>query len=773
MKAIYSSTPTLWTDGLPVGNGRLAAMLWGGPQQDIISLNHEWIWTGNFKERRNQKSARLLPAVREYLKNGEFFRANALAAVAFGGNGGISPLERRMDSYQPAGDIVLTYAEEASSIERILELEDGEAVSIKKFGKRSVQCIAYCDCVRDIGVFRWESTAVFDCAISFFRQEQPGVKTATVYRGDGFSFTCDMGQGVSFAVRSRIETDGAVSAGESGITIKGATKIRVLVDIGTEHRGIELELDESKMAGYSYHEDRTAHRERFRLKMNRSRIEFCGERAEPLCEPLNEYIDALRRTGKTDPRVISLYARFGVYLLVAGSICGELPLNLQGKWNHDIAPKWNSDYHLNINLQMNYWFSDRLNFPEYSKMMTDYLETIIPKAQQAAADLYDCRGILFPLNSDIWANSTAEAYNYAVWVGAAGWLGLHFMNYYRHTGDTEYLKNHAYPFFKKTAIFYEDYLRPDEHGTAQISPSQSPENRFEGGGYFPVSVCTSAAMDVQIAYDALSYAIEAAEVLGTDEYERENWRRLRAALPPFRIGQDGRLLEWDSDERRELEPGHRHLSHLYGVYPSSIFCEESRAEALAAARKSLDFRLANQSGQTGWSRAWAACLFARFSDGEKVQENLSRLITEISSGTLLDLHPDYYPATEGQKRKDDPLLFSPPAKSAPMIFQIDGNMGGSAAVAEALVQYHDGKICMFPARPNEWQQGRAEGIIMPGGHALSFYWENGRITELSLTLGYEGRAVFAPCPEMGLLEEIVVSGVAGSAAVIIKSGQGV
>jgi alpha-L-fucosidase 2 len=331
-----------------------------------------------------------------------------------------------------------------------------------------------------------------------------------------------------------------------------------------------------------------------------------------------------------------------------------------------------------------------------------FIESFIPHAKKAAMDLYGCNGVWLPLQSDAWGKSTPESFGWSVWIGAAAWLAQHFWKHYEYNADKTFLKERAYPFFKEVVGFYEDYLQKDENGVYQIFPSQSPENRFLEAGEFPVSICISAAMDVQLAYDALTYAINSATILDVDLELIQRWKDLKDDLPPFKIGADGRLLEWN-EEFEEAEPGHRHLSHLYGLYPGELFTKVNHELQYKAAKNSLNFRLAQGGAHTGWSRAWVACMFARLEQPEEFWEHFTGLVKDFATTSLLDLHP-------------------------PRIFQIDGNLGAVAAVAEALWGSYNGKTYLLSALPKEWaKSGRVKGAKIPGNHTIDFAWENGEV----------------------------------------------
>lgn len=392
-------------------------------------------------------------------------------------------------------------------------------------------------------------------------------------------------------------------------------------------------------------------------------------------------------------------------------MCGELPANLQGKWNDLILPPWDCDYHFDINLEMNYWAAEQNDMGECAEALLKLCERFVPHAKKAAKDLYGCRGVWFPIQTDCWGRSTPESYGWAAWIGAAPWIAQHFWMHYRYSNDLDFLRERAYPFFKEVAEFYEDYLVLNEKGEYQLLPSQSPENRFAGTGEFPVSIGISSAMDVQLCFDALKYAIESSAILDVDEEQRNKWTEMKEHLPAFKIGADGRLLEWNR-EMEETEPGHRHFSHLYGLYPSDIFNPETRPEQYEAARKSLEFRLSQGGGHTGWSRAWTACLQARCGNAEGFYEHFSALVKEFATSSLLDLCGD--------------------------IFQIDGNLGAVAAVNEALFGCWNGKTRLLQALPREWYAyGTVKNVKLMGGHTLSFAWKDGKVTDVRLEKAVE------------------------------------
>lgn len=696
----YKNTSEDWLEGLPIGNGRLAAMITGSENCDDIWLNHEWLWRGVHRNRDNIKTADMLKNVRHFLEKGDFYRATALANVYFGGMGGISGVENSIDSYQPAGELHFSIENTSEYTGRHLDIKHGVA-SVER---KTVKSYFIAHPIINMIICRWEGNV--EGILSYTRTSDANAEEKCTATDNGIVYECKFKGGISFQTNIVIETNGKTEATGDKIAVHGADSLTAFINIATEVKGIENELKKYAMPENMTWENMIqTHKARFAEVMER----FCLEIDLPESNLFtDERIERLKN-GEIDNTLPLLYFNYGRYLLVSSSICGELPANLQGKWNNSINPPWGSDYHLDINLQMNYWMAETVNMAECTEALFKYIERMIPHAKKAANDLYGCRGIYLPLRADAWEKSTPESFGWAAWIGAAAWIARHFWQHYEYTGDKDFLRERAYPLFRETARFYEDYLVEDKNGVMQIMPSQSPENRFEGTGMFPVSIGISSASDVQLAYDALGYAIKSAEILGTDKKDAEVWESLRNKLPEFKIGSDGRLLEWN-EEYAEVEPGHRHVSHLYGLYPSDLFNPEERPQQYKAAEKSLEQRLSQGGAHTGWSRAWTACLYARLGKGERVWEHINAVIKEFATISLLDLHP-------------------------PRIFQIDGNLGTAAAITESIAQYWGGKLHLLRALPKVWGNGNVKGLRIPGGYTLNMKWENCIPTRIEISGG--------------------------------------
>jgi alpha-L-fucosidase 2 len=718
MSVLFYKTPSIngWIEGLPVGNGRLAAMSWQDGDGDVLTVNHEWLWRGVNRDRKPEENAEHLEFVRSLLKKGDYFRAGLFANLYFAGGGGVSPSKGRVDSYQPAAE--LRFRGGNSFVSRTLDIGRGVALT----ERASLTARVFADCVSGLIYALWESKdgAALDGELWLSRPEDKDADTRIRAEAAALSLECSFHGGTSYRLAAGIDTDGRAAAAGDRVKISGASYLRCTINVGTSVKGIEEELAACRPLDAALAEQR--HAEKFSSVMNRVLFELDSPAASAELSAAIEERVALMKKGAVDNDLCALYYHFGRYLLVSSTISGELPPNLQGKWNDRIDPPWDCDYHFDINLQMNHWPAEPCNMGECADKLLGYTESFYESGALAARNLYGCGGIYLPIQTDVWGVSTPESFGWAVWLGAAPWTAWHFWQRYVYSGDREFLKNRAYRFFREVARFYEDYLVEDEGGVFQIMPSQSPENSFAGAGrLLPVTIGVSSAMDVQLCYDALTYAIDAAEILGVDAEKVSTWKDIRRRLPPFGIGGDGRLLEWN-EEKEELEPGHRHVSHLYGVYPSELFTAEKRPAQYGAALKALEYRLGHGGGHTGWSRSWTAALMARFGRGEGFYEHYTALIKDFATMSLLDTHPMG-------------------GWTPPVCFQIDGNFGGVAAVNEALVRCVDGKIHILPALPKAWPGGAIKGIKTPGGHTVDLVWKQGRAVSVDLTLGYAGEAL--------------------------------
>lgn len=725
LKLWYNQPAQKWTEALPIGNGRLGAMIFGGVENDRIQFNEETLWTGSPTDYAHKGAHQYLGQIRQLLFDGKQKEAEDLGMKEFMS----VPLKQK--TYQAFGDLILHFPGQSKFTGYRRELDLKNAVHRVSYQANGVSFTREYISSNPDQIIAIRLTADQKKALNFsMSMDALHEAKAVSVSGNTLTLNVQVKDGALRGVASvKVTTDGTIKAEGNQLSVSGAKTATIYLAAATNYISYKdvsgnpeqkVQQNLAKVEKKKFDQIFTAHLADYQNLFGRFDVQFTENERVNL--PTNERIIEFNKTPN-DPQLLALYIQYGRYLLISSSRPGTQPANLQGIWNDQLAPAWDSKWTVNINTEMNYWPVEVANLSECQEPLYAMIADCSETGKNVAKEHYNATGWVLHHNTDIWRGAAPiNASNHGIWVTGGAWLSLHLWEHYQFSQDQEFLKNKAYPLMKGAAEFFTQFLIKDPKTGYLIStPSNSPEN----GG-----LVAGPTMDHQIIRSLFRACIESAQILGTDQAFAGKLKEMLPKIAPNQIGKYGQLQEWMED-KDDPKNKHRHVSHLWGVHPGNEINWKETPELMKAARQSLIYR--GDDG-TGWSLAWKINFWARFLDGNHAYEMIKLLFRPVQIENTV--------YTGGGGSYTNLFDAHPP-------FQIDGNFGAPAGMIEMLVQSQLGTIDILPALPDALPSGKIAGVCARGGFELTFEWQNGKLQKLQVlskagqkcSLNYAGKSV--------------------------------